>query len=72
VNHWSERKEAGRIALRSEGVLAVDNRLTIRGVNYAWDEWRLKALESMPPFAKSTSSTSGTNPPPQERTKVSQ
>ena len=42
VNTWSERQEAGRVALRTHGVLAVDNRLTVRGVPYPWDEWHSK------------------------------
>ncbi len=42
VNAWSERQEAGRVALHTQGVLAVDNRLTVRGVSYPWDQWHSK------------------------------
>jgi osmotically-inducible protein OsmY len=36
---WSERDEAGRVALLTDGVLSVNNRLTVREANYPWDEW---------------------------------
>ncbi len=39
VNAWSERQEAGRVALHTQGVLAVDNRLTVQGVSYPWNQW---------------------------------
>lgn len=42
VNSWSEREEAGRVALHTQGVLAVDNRVTVRGVTYPWDQWHSK------------------------------
>jgi hypothetical protein len=42
VNAWSERQEAGRVALHTQGVLAVDNRLTVRGVSYPSDQWHSK------------------------------
>jgi osmotically-inducible protein OsmY len=42
VNSWSEREEAGRVALHTQGVLAVDNRITVRGVSYPWDQWHSK------------------------------
>lgn len=44
VNTWSERQEAGRVALHTQGVLAVDNRLTVRGVSYPWDQWHSKDM----------------------------
>jgi osmotically-inducible protein OsmY len=39
VNSWAERREAGRVALMTDGVKVLDNRLTVAGVNYPWDEW---------------------------------
>lgn len=39
VDNWSERQEAGRVAFRTDGVWAVDNRLTVNGYDYQWDEW---------------------------------
>lgn len=53
VNNWSERREAGRVALRTQGVVAVDNRLTVRGVPYPWDEWHWRTpghLELLDPY----------------------
>ena len=42
VNRWSERREAGHVALHTEGVWTVDNRLTVHGYNYPWEEWHAK------------------------------
>ncbi len=42
VNSWSERREAGRVALLTEGIRKVDNLLTVKGYNYPWDEWYIK------------------------------
>ena len=39
VNFWSERREAGRVASLTEGIRAVDNRLTVEGVDYPWEDW---------------------------------
>jgi osmotically-inducible protein OsmY len=39
VRTWDERKEADRIAFRTDGVKAVDNRLKVEGASYPWDEW---------------------------------
>lgn len=39
VHTWSERREADRVALRTDGVWAVDNQLTVNGYNYQWNEW---------------------------------
>lgn len=41
---WSERKEAGEVAFLTEGVRGVDNRLTVEGVSYPWDEWHYPPL----------------------------
>jgi osmotically-inducible protein OsmY len=42
VNRWSQRKEAGNVAIQTPGVWKVDNRLTVRGFDYPWDEWYTK------------------------------
>jgi osmotically-inducible protein OsmY len=42
VNTWSERKEAGRVALHTKGVWEVDNQLTVDGYDYPWDEYHYK------------------------------
>jgi len=39
VDNWSEHQEAGRVAFCTDGVWAVDNRLTVNGYDYQWDEW---------------------------------
>jgi osmotically-inducible protein OsmY len=36
---WSERKEVARIAFMTDGVRSVDNRMTVEGIEYPWDEW---------------------------------
>lgn len=46
VYTWSERRHADRTALRSRGVNAVDNRLTVEGVSYTWDEWHTKVAHA--------------------------
>jgi len=38
VNSWNERYKAGELAINTLGVLEVDNRLTVKGVDYPWDE----------------------------------
>jgi osmotically-inducible protein OsmY len=42
VNKWSQRKEAGDVAIETPGVWKVDNRLTVKGYDYPWDEWYTK------------------------------
>jgi len=42
VNKWSQRKEAGNVAIETPGVWKVDNRLTVKGYDYPWDEWYTK------------------------------
>ena len=39
VDSWSERREAWRVAYHTDGVWNVDNRLTVKGYDYPWDEW---------------------------------
>lgn len=39
VNTWAERREAGRMAFLTNGVRTVQNRLTIKGVKYPWENW---------------------------------
>ena len=42
VNTWTVRQEAGDLALHTIGISEVDNRLTVEGVNYLWDEHHFK------------------------------
>ena len=42
VNSWKQRQEAGDRALNTVGVSEVDNRLTVKGVAYPWDEHHFK------------------------------
>ncbi len=46
VYTWSERRHADRTALRARGVRAVDNKLTVEGVSYPWDEWHTKVAHA--------------------------
>jgi osmotically-inducible protein OsmY len=46
VNTWAERKEAGRVALETVGVWKVDNRITVKGHDYPWDEWHYEGSRS--------------------------
>ncbi len=39
VHTWTQRREAGRIAVLTKGTLAVDNRLTVLGDDYDWAKW---------------------------------
>ena len=39
VNFWSERMEAARIAYTTEGIERVENRITIRDVNFPEQHW---------------------------------
>jgi osmotically-inducible protein OsmY len=38
VNLWSERQEAARLAYLTDGIRGVENRLTVKGVEYPWNE----------------------------------
>jgi osmotically-inducible protein OsmY len=42
VGTWNERHEAGDLALHTIGIWQVDNRLTVEGVAYPWDEHHFK------------------------------
>ena len=42
VNTWTVRQEAGDLALHTIGISEVDNRLTVKGVAYSWDEHHFK------------------------------
>ncbi len=42
VNTWKEREEAGDRALRTYGISEIDNRLTVKGVTYPWDQHQFK------------------------------
>lgn len=39
LDTWDERLEAGSIALDTEGVWKVQNRLTVKGYDYEWEKW---------------------------------
>jgi osmotically-inducible protein OsmY len=42
VNTWKEREEAADRTLQTSGVSEVDNRLTIKGIAYPWDQHQFK------------------------------
>ena len=42
VSTWKVREEAGDLALHTIGIAEVDNRLTVEGVAYHWDEHHFK------------------------------
>ena len=44
VNTWKEREEAGDRALRTYGISEIDNRLTVKGVAYPWDQHQYKLV----------------------------
>jgi osmotically-inducible protein OsmY len=46
VNTWAERSEAARVALMTAGVWAVEDKLTVQGVNYPWEEWSYSGPEA--------------------------
>ena len=50
VNRWSERPEAGRVALHTEGVRTVDNRLTVHGYDYPREERHTKGPYAYEPL----------------------
>jgi hyperosmotically inducible protein len=50
VNRWSERREAGHVALHTEGIWTVDNRLTVHGYDYPWEEWHTKGPYAYDPL----------------------
>jgi osmotically-inducible protein OsmY len=50
VNTWAQRREAGRVALETQGVWKVDNRITVKGLDYPWDEWHYKGSRSYDPY----------------------
>jgi osmotically-inducible protein OsmY len=39
---WAQRKEAAKIALLTDGVSAIDNRITVNGYDYPWDQWNYR------------------------------
>ncbi|MEJ2207265.1 MAG: BON domain-containing protein [Gemmatimonadota bacterium] len=43
LDTWDERLEAGSVALRTEGVWKVQNRLTVKGYDYEWEKWEYEA-----------------------------
>jgi osmotically-inducible protein OsmY len=38
VNLWSERQEAARLAYFTDGIRGIENRLTVKGIDYPWNE----------------------------------
>lgn len=40
VDTWSEYREAAQVALLTEGIRGLDNRLTVAGVKRHWEEWK--------------------------------
>ena len=42
VDTWAERREAGRVAFMTQQVWEVDNRITVNGFDYPWDEYHFK------------------------------
>ena len=42
VFSWAERSEAGLVSFKTPGIWTVDNRLTVAGYKYPWDEWVYK------------------------------
>jgi osmotically-inducible protein OsmY len=42
VSTWKVRQEAGDLALHTSGISEVDNRLTVEGFAYPWDEHHYK------------------------------
>jgi osmotically-inducible protein OsmY len=42
VNTWAERNEAGDLALHTIGIYKIDNRLTVKGYDYPWEEYQTK------------------------------
>ncbi|MCG7854077.1 MAG: BON domain-containing protein [Methanosarcinaceae archaeon] len=41
VYNWGERREAERVAFKTNGIWMVDNRLQVEGYNYSWEDWYL-------------------------------
>jgi len=39
VSTWAQRKKAAELALHTIGIRKVDNRLTVKGYEYPWDEY---------------------------------
>jgi len=57
VTKWSQRKASGDIALHTPGIWEVDNRITVKGYDYPWDEWHTKtALKDRPHDTSSSGS----------------
>lgn len=39
VDTWAERNTAATVAFKTDGIWRVDNRLTVNGYDYRWDDW---------------------------------
>jgi osmotically-inducible protein OsmY len=39
LDHFAQRQEAARVAFLTDGVQVVENRMTVVGIPYAWEEW---------------------------------
>lgn len=49
VDSWAQRREAGRMAFFTTGVRSVQNRVTINGVRYPWEDWNSESNALEPP-----------------------
>jgi osmotically-inducible protein OsmY len=41
VDTWAQYRQAAEVAFNTEGIWKVDNRLTVKGYNYKWENWYL-------------------------------
>jgi osmotically-inducible protein OsmY len=41
VDTWAQYRQAAEVAFNTEGLWKVDNRLTVKGYNYNWENWYL-------------------------------
>lgn len=50
VDTWLQRREAGSVAFFTEDISEVDNRITVKGHEYPWDEWHKKGPYKTDPY----------------------
>ncbi len=50
VDTWSERMEAARVAFQTEGIWEVENRLSVAGYGYRWEEWYKNVPDLYDPY----------------------
>jgi osmotically-inducible protein OsmY len=48
VDRWAERREAERVASITDGVITVENRLSVRGSSYQWEQWYNDRSNALP------------------------